>query len=128
MKADWLMWQVVMLFPTDFWGEADMFGRVPVGGSRGQYFLFYSYSHISGTCLPCLSVQLEGPYSHGLCSFPFVLPPCDDAERRLSAPPGSKHAPSETTRLCGGVLAAVLSVLLPQPHLRRASQAPAFNV
>ena len=47
-----------MLFPSDFWGGADMFGRVPVGGSRGQYFLFYSYSHISGGHLsPRLGIE-----------------------------------------------------------------------
>lgn len=45
--------QVVMLFERDFWGGADMFGRLaPSTQERGKFFLFYSYSGISGTQRP----------------------------------------------------------------------------
>ena len=38
-----------MLFEQDFWGGADMFGRLaPSTHERGKFFLFYSYSGISG--------------------------------------------------------------------------------
>ena len=38
-----------MLFPHSFWGGLDMFGRIaPCVAHRGEYFLFYSYTHISG--------------------------------------------------------------------------------
>ena len=41
--------QVVMLFERDFWGGADMFGRLaPSTKDRGKFFLFYSYTGISG--------------------------------------------------------------------------------
>ena len=41
--------QVVMLFPHAFWSGQDMFGRIaPSVGQRGEFFLFYSYAHISG--------------------------------------------------------------------------------
>ena len=41
--------QVAMLFPHSFWGGLDMFGRIaPCVARRGEYFLFYSYTHISG--------------------------------------------------------------------------------
>ena len=41
--------QVVMLFAADFWGGADMFGRLaPSTEERGKFFLFYSYTGISG--------------------------------------------------------------------------------
>ena len=44
----WLL-QVVMLFAADFWGGADMFGRLaPSTEERGKFFLFYSYTGISG--------------------------------------------------------------------------------
>ena len=51
--AAMLMWhgvcQVAMLFPHSFWGGLDMFGRIaPCVAHRGEYFLFYSYTHISG--------------------------------------------------------------------------------
>ena len=45
--------QVILLFPSVFWGDQlDMFGHV--AGSReerGEAFLFYSYTHISGGAL-----------------------------------------------------------------------------
>ncbi len=38
-----------MLFEQDFWGGTDMFGRLaPSTQERGKFFLFYSYSGISG--------------------------------------------------------------------------------
>lgn len=38
-----------MLFERDFWGGADMFGRLaPSTQERGKFFLFYSYTGISG--------------------------------------------------------------------------------
>lgn len=38
-----------MLFAADFWGGADMFGRLaPSTQERGKFFLFYSYTGISG--------------------------------------------------------------------------------
>ena len=41
--------QVAMLFPHSFWGGLDMFGHIaPCVARRGEYFLFYSYTHISG--------------------------------------------------------------------------------
>lgn len=44
----WLL-QVMMLFAADFWGGADMFGRLaPSTEERGKFFLFYSYTGISG--------------------------------------------------------------------------------
>ena len=41
--------QVVLLFEEDFWGSTDMFGRLaPSTSERGKFFLFYSYTGISG--------------------------------------------------------------------------------
>jgi lysine-specific histone demethylase 1 len=41
--------QVVLLFARPFWGKPDMFGRIaPRAADRGEFFLFYSYAHISG--------------------------------------------------------------------------------
>lgn len=38
-----------MLFEEDFWGSTDMFGRLaPSTADRGKFFLFYSYTGISG--------------------------------------------------------------------------------
>ena len=51
--------QVALLFPQAFWGKADMFGRIPIdSASRGEFFLFYSYSAVSGT--PLLSALVAG--------------------------------------------------------------------
>lgn len=45
--------QVILLFPAPFWGDQlDMFGHVAEeGADRGEAFLFYSYTHISGGAL-----------------------------------------------------------------------------
>ncbi len=45
--------QVVMLFPRPFWPvDADMFGRVAdTTAERGEFFLFYSYTHVCGRAL-----------------------------------------------------------------------------
>eukprot|EP00873_Tetraselmis_striata_P017813 jgi/Tetstr1/438077/TSEL_026702.t1 len=41
--------KVVLLFPSAFWGDTDMFGRlVDPGTSHGLYYLVYSYNAISG--------------------------------------------------------------------------------
>ncbi|GAB2292009.1 Lysine-specific histone demethylase 1 1 [Dionaea muscipula] len=42
--------KVAMLFPCDFWGgEIDTFGHLsPDPATRGEFFLFYSYSSVSG--------------------------------------------------------------------------------
>lgn len=38
-----------MLFEADFWGGADMFVRLASSTEqRGKFFLFYSYTGISG--------------------------------------------------------------------------------
>ncbi|KAL6912108.1 hypothetical protein ACP4OV_000913 [Aristida adscensionis] len=45
-----LLNKVVMLFPYDFWdGRIDTFGHLTeYSGQRGEFFLFYSYSSVSG--------------------------------------------------------------------------------
>ncbi|KAI3430663.1 hypothetical protein D9Q98_005255 [Chlorella vulgaris] len=45
--------KVILLFPAPFWGDQlDMFGHVAEeGADRGEAFLFYSYTHISGGAL-----------------------------------------------------------------------------
>uniref|UniRef100_A0ACD5ZIV9 Uncharacterized protein n=1 Tax=Avena sativa TaxID=4498 RepID=A0ACD5ZIV9_AVESA len=45
-----LLNKVVMLFPFDFWdGRVDTFGHLTEdSGQRGEFFLFYSYSSVSG--------------------------------------------------------------------------------
>ncbi|KAL1187673.1 Lysine-specific histone demethylase 1-like protein [Cardamine amara subsp. amara] len=45
-----LLNKVAMLFPYNFWGEEiDTFGRLTENSStRGEFFLFYSYSSVSG--------------------------------------------------------------------------------
>lgn len=45
-----LLNKVAMLFPHDFWGgEIDTFGHLTEDSSqRGEFFLFYSYSSVSG--------------------------------------------------------------------------------
>ena len=45
-----LVSQVVMLFSRPFWPvDADMFGRVAeTTAERGEFFLFYSYTHVCG--------------------------------------------------------------------------------
>ena len=50
--------QVVLLFPHVFWGDnVDMFGRVAESTTeRGEFFLFYSYAHISGKATSCLEL------------------------------------------------------------------------
>jgi lysine-specific histone demethylase 1 len=41
--------QIVMLFPYAFWRKTDMFGRIAKSvADRGEFFLFYSYNHLSG--------------------------------------------------------------------------------
>ena len=47
-----------MLFERDFWGGADMFGRLaPSNQERGKFFLFYSYTGISGVQSVTVSIQ-----------------------------------------------------------------------
>ena len=42
----------MLLFPHNFWGARDMFGRLPeLNQPRGEGYLFYSYSHISGAAV-----------------------------------------------------------------------------
>lgn len=49
MLSRLLVPQVVLLFEEDFWGSTDMFGRLaPSTVERGKFFLFYSYTGISG--------------------------------------------------------------------------------
>ncbi len=61
-KQCWL--QVVMLFPRSFWGGLDMFGRIaPSVDQRGEFFLFYSYAHISGGAL--LAALVAGDSAEG---------------------------------------------------------------
>ena len=50
--------QVILLFPHVFWGDnVDMFGRVAESTTeRGEFFLFYSYAHISGRAPSCLGL------------------------------------------------------------------------
>jgi len=56
--------QVVMLFPHSFWGSLDMFGRIaPSVSERGEFFLFYSYAHISGGAL--LAALVAGDSAEG---------------------------------------------------------------
>ena len=56
--------QVVMLFPRSFWGGLDMFGRIaPSVDQRGEFFLFYSYTHISGGAL--LAALVAGDAAEG---------------------------------------------------------------
>lgn len=45
--------QVVLLFPYIFWDDSkDMFGRVAdEPAARGEFYLFYSYAHVSGGAL-----------------------------------------------------------------------------
>ena len=44
--------KVILLFPTAFWGDVDMFGRVAQNPEeRGEAYLFYSYAGISGGAL-----------------------------------------------------------------------------
>lgn len=41
-----------MLFPYNFWGAEDMFGRLPEAcQDRGEYYLFYSYAQLSGAAV-----------------------------------------------------------------------------
>ena len=48
-----------MLFERDFWGGADMFGRLaPSTKDRGKFFLFYSYTGISGLYPALLPVSV----------------------------------------------------------------------
>ncbi|KAL2924222.1 Lysine-specific histone demethylase 1-like protein 1 [Bienertia sinuspersici] len=54
-RADMVLWfgllnKVAMLFPYNFWGrEIDTFGHLSEDPSkRGEFFLFYSYSSVSG--------------------------------------------------------------------------------
>ena len=53
-----------MLFPRSFWGGLDMFGRIaPSVDQRGEFFLFYSYTHISGGAL--LAALVAGDSAEG---------------------------------------------------------------
>ncbi|KAL0034074.1 hypothetical protein WJX79_007286 [Trebouxia sp. C0005] len=61
--------KVVMLFEQDFWGGADMFGRLaPSTQERGKFFLFYSYSGISGG--PLLAALVSGEAAEALEKVP----------------------------------------------------------
>jgi hypothetical protein len=44
--------QIILLFPYNFWGPEDMFGRLPEAcQDRGEYYLFYSYAQLSGAAV-----------------------------------------------------------------------------
>ena len=44
--------QIILLFPYNFWGAEDMFGRLPEAcQDRGEYYLFYSYAQLSGAAV-----------------------------------------------------------------------------
>lgn len=78
----WLL-QVVMLFAADFWGGADMFGRLALStGERGKFFLFYSYTGISGKHIH--SRHSTSNASSFAAAFRFSLALCNDGVSFLS--------------------------------------------
>ncbi|KAK9804501.1 hypothetical protein WJX73_000258 [Symbiochloris irregularis] len=54
-----LLNKIALLFSKAFWGRVDMFGRLPMDtASRGEYYLFYSYTGVSGG--PVLTALVAG--------------------------------------------------------------------
>ena len=66
-----------MLFPHAFWGKPDMFGRIAgAAADRGEFFLFYSYAHISGG--PVLAALVAGD-----AALRFERAPPEEAARKV---------------------------------------------
>ena len=66
-----------MLFAADFWGGADMFGRLaPSTEERGKFFLFYSYTGISGGHIDSCQSSTNTSSLTAACSFLLHL--CSD--------------------------------------------------
>ena len=94
-----------MLFEADFWGGADMFGRLaPSTVERGKFFLFYSYTGISGnpltesTALPlaCICCSSSSSCSSFHCCQVFecrsiVTFACLVCRRAIAGSPGVRR-------------------------------------
>ena len=67
----------MLLFPVAFWGAPDMFGRTaPSAADRGEFFLFYSYAHISGGAVLAALVA-------GDAALRFERQPPEEAARKV---------------------------------------------
>jgi len=82
-----LLNKVAMLFPCNFWGEEiDTFGRLTEDPStRGEFFLFYSYSSVSGG--PLLVALVAGDAAERF----ETLSPTDSVKRVLQILRGIYH-------------------------------------
>ncbi|KAG2302710.1 hypothetical protein Bca4012_061037 [Brassica carinata] len=82
-----LLNKVAMLFPYNFWGEEiDTFGRLTEDSStRGEFFLFYSYSSVSGG--PLLVALVAGDAAERF----ETLSPTDSVKRVLQILRGIYH-------------------------------------
>ncbi|CAH8321605.1 unnamed protein product [Eruca vesicaria subsp. sativa] len=82
-----LLNKVAMLFPYNFWGEEiDTFGRLTEDSStRGEFFLFYSYSSVSGG--PLLVALVAGDAAERF----ETLSPTDSVKRVLEILRGIYH-------------------------------------
>ncbi|CAA7034174.1 unnamed protein product [Microthlaspi erraticum] len=82
-----LLNKVAMLFPYNFWGEEiDTFGRLTEDSrTRGEFFLFYSYSSVSGG--PLLVALVAGDAAERF----ETLSPTDSVKRVLEILRGIYH-------------------------------------
>ncbi|KAF2538345.1 hypothetical protein F2Q68_00019600, partial [Brassica cretica] len=82
-----LLNKVAMLFPYNFWGEEiDTFGRLTeVSSTRGEFFLFYSYSSVSGG--PLLVALVAGDAAERF----ETMSPTDSVKRVLQILRGIYH-------------------------------------
>ena len=82
-----LLNKVAMLFPYNFWGEEiDTFGRLTEDSStRGEFFLFYSYSSVSGG--PLLVALVAGDAAERF----ETMSPTDSVKRVLQILRGIYH-------------------------------------
>ncbi|XP_006301287.2 lysine-specific histone demethylase 1 homolog 1 [Capsella rubella] len=82
-----LLNKVAMLFPHNFWGEEiDTFGRLTEdSNTRGEFFLFYSYSSVSGG--PLLVALVAGDAAEKF----ETLSPTDSVKRVLQILRGIYH-------------------------------------
>ncbi|XP_010473510.1 PREDICTED: lysine-specific histone demethylase 1 homolog 1 [Camelina sativa] len=82
-----LLNKVAMLFPHNFWGEEiDTFGRLTEDSTtRGEFFLFYSYSSVSGG--PLLVALVAGDAAERF----ETLSPTDSVKRVLQILRGIYH-------------------------------------
>ncbi|XP_062220338.1 lysine-specific histone demethylase 1 homolog 1-like [Phragmites australis] len=96
-----LLNKVVMLFPYDFWdGRIDTFGHLTEdSGQRGEFFLFYSYSSVSGGPLLIALVAGESAVKFEQASPMENVEKVLDTLRKIFSPKGIE-VPNPLQAIC----------------------------